>query len=81
MSCEISNCLIAEGHEIMNQQRAEIERLTRQAAAIVVYSWVTTTRRLCSMWSNFRGLSTLEQVCWAFLAVVSVVCVTIRVLQ
>ena len=65
----------------MNQQRAEIERLTREAVAIVAHSWVTTTRRLRLMWSDFRGLSILEQVCWAFLAVVSVVCVTIRVLQ
>ena len=65
----------------MNQQRVEIERLTRQAAAVVAHLWVTTTRRLRLMWSDFRSLSILEQACWAFLAMVSVVCVTIRVLQ
>jgi TRAP-type C4-dicarboxylate transport system substrate-binding protein len=56
------------------------ERLTREAVAIIEYSWVTNTRWLRLKWSDFRGLSILEQVCWAFLAVVSVVCVTIRVL-
>jgi hypothetical protein len=64
----------------MSEQRAEIERLTREAVAIIEYSWVTNTRWLRLKWSDFRGLSILEQVCWAFLAVVSVVCVTIRVL-
>jgi hypothetical protein len=64
----------------MSEQRVEIERLTREAVAIIEYSWVTNTRWLRLKWSDFRGLSILEQVCWAFLAVVSVVCVTIRVL-
>jgi hypothetical protein len=43
--------------------------------------WAAITRRVHLAWSDFHSLTTLEQGCWAFLTVVSAVCLTLRMLR
>jgi hypothetical protein len=58
-----------------------IGRLWYATATAVAQWWAATTRRVRLSWLGFRSLSNLEQGCWAFLAAVSSVCLTLRMLR
>jgi len=56
--------------------------VTLHATAVqILLSCATAARRMRPAWSDFRSLSELEQACWAFLALVGIVCIVLRVLD
>jgi hypothetical protein len=58
-----------------------IGRMLHAIAPAARLWWAATTRHVRLKWSDFRSLSSLEQGCWALLAVVSALCITLRILR
>jgi hypothetical protein len=56
-------------------------RLLHAIAPAARLWWAATTRHARLKWSDFRSLSSLERGCWALLAVVSALCITLRILR
>jgi hypothetical protein len=59
----------------------EFERRWREAVTVVGRLRAAAERRAYIMWAAFRRLHPPEQISWAFLAVVAIVCVLMRAHQ